>query len=118
MLRTLSLFVVMTLAAFAADVAGEWKASAEGPNGPMQRTFTFKVDGNKLTGETVSSMLGKSVIEDGKVDGDNISFTLNLKIQDNEMKVAYKGKVVSKDEMKLTADVGGNTIEWNAKRAK
>ena len=58
---------------FAADVAGEWTATAEGPNGAMQRTFTFKVDGSKLTGETVSSFLGKSEI---KLDFD----TMNAKV--------------------------------------
>ena len=53
---------------------------------------------------------------DGKINGDDISFTLNVKFQDNEMKIAYTGKVVSKDEIKLSADVQGNTIEWVAKR--
>ena len=31
----------------------QWKGTAEGPNGPIERTFTFKVDGGKLTGETL-----------------------------------------------------------------
>ena len=43
------------LTVFAADVTGNWRATAEGPNGSMERTFTLKADGAKLTGETVSS---------------------------------------------------------------
>jgi len=43
----------------AADIAGTWKATAEGPNGAIERTFVFKVDGTKLTGETTSTMLGQ-----------------------------------------------------------
>ena len=54
----------------AADVNGTWKGKAEAPNGTTERTFVFKVDGNKLTGETSSDMLGKSEIKDGKIDGD------------------------------------------------
>src|ERR1700692_3285641 len=100
----LFLLAVFALSALAADVAGTWKAMAEGPNGSMERTFVFKVDGNKLTGETTSTMMGKSTITDGKVDGDNLSFTITGKIQDNEMKLNYKGKVTG-DEIHFTAEM-------------
>lgn len=108
---------VFALAASAADVTGAWKATAEGPNGAMERTFVFKVDGNKLAGETTSSIFGKSTILDGKVDGDNLSFTIVVKFQDSEMKLNYKGKV-SGNEIKFTVEnpSGGNTLEWLAKR--
>jgi len=89
----LVLTAVFALAASAADVTGTWKATAEGPNGTMERTFVFKVDGSKLTGETTSSIFGKSTILEGKVDGDNLSFTIVVKFQDNEMKLNCKGKV-------------------------
>ncbi|WP_321470466.1 hypothetical protein [uncultured Paludibaculum sp.] len=119
MKRFLMTLALSALAAFAADVSGNWKATAEGPNGAMERTFSFKVDGDKLTGETVSSMMGKSVIENGKVQGDEISFTINIKFQDNEMKMNYKGKLTG-DTMKLTAEraggEAGQAIEWTAKR--
>ena len=85
----LLLIFASALAVMAADVAGEWKATAEGPNGAMERTLSLKVDGTKLTGETVSSFVGKSVIQDGKVDGDSFSFTITAKFQDNEMKINY-----------------------------
>ena len=105
---------------FAADVTGEWKATAEGPNGPMERTFSLKVEGTKLTGETISSFVGKSVIENGKAEGDQLSFTIKAKFQDNEMVLTYKGKVVSADEIQFTSGMGdgGQSIEWVAKRAK
>jgi hypothetical protein len=118
MKRLLILLVITALAAFAGDVAGIWKATAEGPNGTMERTFIFQVDGEKLTGETTSSFLGKSTIADGKVDGDNITFTITVKLQDNDTKVTYKGKVSGK-QIKLTSEFGGDnarTIEWTGKR--
>lgn len=113
---SLALTLILAIPALAAEIDGNWKATAEGPNGSMTRTFAFKTDGEKLTGESVSSFAGKSEIMDGKVQGDKISFTLNVKFQDNEMKVAYTGKVISKDEIKLSAEVQGNAIEWLAKR--
>src|SRR5687767_8306591 len=117
-MKKLLLILASALAVMAADIAGEWKATAEGPNGAMERTLSLKVDGAKLTGETVSSFLGKSVIEDGKVDGDTFSFNIKAKFQDNEMQLSYKGKVTGKDTMTLTSEVGGNPIEWKATRVK
>jgi hypothetical protein len=110
-------------AASAADISGTWRGSAQNQGGTIERTFVFKVDGNKLTGETTSEMMGKSPITDGKIDGDNVSFTITAKFQDNEMKMNYKGKV-SGDTIKLTVDFsgfggggGGQTIEWTLKKA-
>ena len=120
-MKKLILILASTLAVMAADVAGEWKATAEGPNGAMERTLSLKVDGSKLTGETVSSFVGKSMIEEGKIDGDSFTFVITAKIQDNEMKIAYKGKVTGKDTMTMTSEVGGgggNAIEWKATRTK
>ncbi|MBM3794748.1 MAG: hypothetical protein FJW31_11910 [Acidobacteria bacterium] len=116
MRKTFLLFFATALSLLAADVAGKWKATAEGPNGKMERTFDFTVEGEKLTGESVSSFAGKSAIIDGKVKGDDLSFKLNVSFGGNEMQMNYKGKVVSKDEIKFTAEVGENTIEWAAQR--
>ena len=72
MIRLLLLTAALALTALAADVTGTWKGTADTAMGQVVRTFEFKVDGNKLTGETTSSMSGKSTIVDGKVDGDKI----------------------------------------------
>ena len=115
-MRTFLTALVFVSLSLAADINGNWTATAEGPNGAMTRTFTFKVDGKRLSGETVSSFAGKSTIEEGKIDGDSISFTINIKIQDNEMKIPYTGKVVSKDEINLSAESPNGKMEWAAKR--
>lgn len=118
MKRLLAAIFAVSLSAAAADVTGEWKATAEGPNGAMQRTFTLKAEGGKLTGETTSSLFGKSTITEGKVDGDNLSFVIVVKFQDNEMKLDYKGKVTGADEIKFTVETQNGAIEWLAKRVK
>ena len=115
-MRTLILLAVLACTALAADVAGTWKGTAETPNGTIERTFVFKVDGNQLTGTTSSQMFGESKIEDGKIDGDNLSFTVRVKVEDNEIKVNYTGKV-SGNEMKLHLDAGGSfSADYTAKK--
>ena len=111
------LIALFAFTACAADITGKWKATAEGQNGTMERTFDFKVDGTKLTGETVSSMMGKSTLMNGKVDGDTFTFSITVKFQDNEMKVDYKGKVTGND-IAMTATFNGmdQTMEWKGKR--
>lgn len=111
------LFLLLVPAAMAADISGRWKGTAETPNGTIERTFNFKVEGDKLTGETESQMLGKSTITDGKVEGNTVTFTINVKFQDNDMKLNYKG-LINGDEIKFTVDIpnGGQTIEYTAKR--
>lgn len=112
----LSLLAVCAMVAWAADISGNWTGTAEGPNGTLQRTFTFKQDGAKLTGETNSQFTGRSTIQDGKVEGDNISFSIVAKIQDNEMKLSYKGKITG-DTIKLSSEFGGGqAIEWTLKK--
>jgi hypothetical protein len=114
----LMLMALFAFAASAADISGNWTGSAEGPNGAITRTFTFKQDGGKLTGETNSEYTGKSTITDGKVEGDTLSFSITAKFQDNEMKLTYKGKITG-DTIKLSSDFGGNgqTIEWTLKKS-
>ena len=115
MKRFLVLFALTVVAAFAADITGNWKATAEGPNGAMERTFTFKQDGAKLTGETSSTMIGKSTITDGKVEGDDVSFSINAEFNGQSMKINYKGKITG-NEIKLTSEAGDNTFTWTAKK--
>lgn len=118
MLRTLLALLVLTLPAAAADISGNWKGTADTPNGKLERTFIFKVDGTKLTGETNSQMMGKSEIKNGKVDGDNVTFTIEVNFQGNAAELHYKGKVEG-ETIKFTVEFasgGGNTVKYVTKR--
>jgi hypothetical protein len=113
-----ALLALFALTAMAADISGNWKATAEGPQGQMERTFTFKVDGNKVTGESTSSFTGKSQITDGKIEGDTVSFVLMAKFGDQDVKLNYKGKI-NGNEIKFTSEVAGadgQTFQWVAKK--
>ncbi len=107
--------------AFAADVSGKWTTAIQTGIGVMNYTFEFKADGEKLTGKAVMSMEGgssESAITEGFVKGDQISFVEALKVQGQELRSEYKGKI-SGDEIRCSRQVGSyGTEEFVIKRAK
>jgi hypothetical protein len=114
-----ALALLTASAVFAADVNGTWTASFDTQVGTQNYTYTFKVEGGKLTG-TAKSNLSESAgaITNGTVSGDDIAFTENLDYQGMPLQIAYKGKI-SGDEIKFTRTViEGVTEDLVAKRVK
>src|SRR5262245_28148404 len=84
---------VATVMAWAADISGKWTGETQGRNGnTMTVNMNLKADGAKLTG-TVSGRNGDTEISDGKVDGDDVSFTVVREYNGTQFKQNYKGKV-------------------------
>jgi hypothetical protein len=110
-------FFCFSFVASAASVDGKWTAEVPGRNGTQTNTFTFKSAGSKLEG-TVTTQRGDTPIADGKVDGDNISFSQKLSFGGNDISINYKG-VVKGDTIEMTREVegrGGPTT-FTAKKA-
>jgi len=108
-----ALFLLVAFAAVAADVTGKWVAQIPGRDGAtMEQTFLLKNDGGKITG-TLSMEFGGQTMEqkivDGKLEGDNISFTTVAEFNGNEFRMNYKG-TVSGSEMKLTRTREGGAM--------
>lgn len=104
--------------AFGADVDGKWTTTMAGMDGnEMTLGYTFKADGAVLTGSTTGPDGNELPIKDGKIDGNNISFSVVVDFGGQEMKLDYKG-VVSPDEIKLTLDMMGQAMEMVLKRAE
>ena len=99
----------------AADITGTWKAALKTSDGTFKRTFVFKQDGAKLTGNTTSDRWGKSNIKNGKIDGDNITFTINIGMEFGDLDVSFTGKVEG-DTIKMTAAAAGITMAFTARR--
>jgi hypothetical protein len=100
-------FAVSSAVALAADFNGKWTADIPGRDGATTTTtFTFKVDGAKLTG-TMSGQMGDVDIANGKVDGDAISFTVVRTFGDNTITLTYTGKAEGGDSIKFTRTIGG-----------
>jgi hypothetical protein len=114
---TLLALIIASTTAFAADVTGTWTASFDTQVGTQNYTYTFKVEGGKLTG-TAKSNLGEGTITGGTVNGDDIAFVENLEYQGMPLQIPYKGKI-SGDEIKFTRTViEGVTEDLVAKRVK
>ena len=121
--RKIMLVAVLILSGllYAADITGKWTAEFDTQIGQQKYTFNFKVDGDKLTGTLrggVSGQESESEIQEGKINGNEISFVEMLNYQGQELKVTYTG-TISADEIKLNrnvADMANETLV--AKRAK
>ena len=72
---------------------GKWKGKVSTPNGDMNLTYTFKVDGETLTG-TVGSDFSELALDNGKVDGNNFSFSININGQEMSSNGTLDGDVV------------------------
>jgi enterochelin esterase-like enzyme len=92
----------------AADIAGQWHAAFEGRRGPQKIQFEFKTDDGKLTGKTVTQFGGQSretEIQDGKIEGNAVSFVQTMNLQGNEMRITYTGNI-AEDGITFTRKVG------------
>jgi len=127
LLFVLTILLVVAFSAMAADISGKWTAEQPGRNGGPARvtTFTFKVDGNKLTGNISRPGRGGdpmvSDITDGKIDGNTVTFNVKMNMGGNEMSMPYKGTINGDSidfEVTMTGPDGtARTNKMTAKRA-
>jgi len=115
-------FAVLCLAfcsvsALAADFNGKWSAEFDTQIGVQKYTYEFHVDGAKVTGKAINQN-GQADIQDGKIDGDTITFVEPLSFNGMDMKITYTGKIEG-DQIKFTRKVGDfATEDLVAKRVK
>lgn len=112
-----SLVLLLTLA-MAADISGKWAGDMPGRGGETSpTTFTFKVDGEKLAG-SMTGPQGDVPLQEGKVVGNQISFSTTLDFGGNSVKILYKGSV-SGDQIKMTRERegAGQPREFTVKRS-
>ena len=105
----------------AAEVTGNWKAEFETQIGQLKYIYRLKAEGDKVTGKALRERDGQKTeidLKEGKVSADEISFVEMVKIQDQEVRIEYKGKIAG-DEIKFTRKVGDfATTEMVAQREK
>lgn len=102
--------LVLLTSAWAADVTGKWIVRSSGQQGDFEITLVFKVDGSKVTGTLDNSQMpGEVVINEGKLNGDELSFFIVRKMGETEMKVGWKGKIAG-DEIRFTREIQGGMM--------
>lgn len=116
-LLVLGLILVAGMA-FAAPIDGKWVGEIQGMDGsPTKISYTFKADGATLTGTTTGPDGKEMAIKEGKINGNNISFSISFDMGGQEMKMEMKG-VLSGDDLKLSMDMMGQPMDIPLKRAK
>ena len=96
------LFMFVAGLAFAADIDGNWQGETQGMGGEsIKIVYTFKADGTTLTGATKDMNQSDVAITDGKIDGNNFSFSVDIGMGPWK----YKG-VLSGDQIELNMDMG------------
>jgi hypothetical protein len=99
----------------AANITGVWNFAVETAQGSGSPTFTFKQEGENLSG-TYKGQFGEAPLT-GTVKGNDLKFTIKVDAQGQNLTITYSGKIENKDSMKGTAafgELGEGT--WTAKR--
>jgi hypothetical protein len=104
---TVLLLLLLCIAGNAQTLDGSWKGKFSGPNGDMELVFTFKVNADTLNGDVTSEM-GSLPIENGKVNGNELSFDVN----DNGQVISHTG-VWDGDTVKLSLPWGDQQMVLN-----
>ena len=94
-------------------INGAWLTKVPGPQGDMELTFTFKVDGNTLTGSD-SSAMGSIPLINGIVHGYEFSFDIEMQ----GMKISHACKYLDDDSIEMKANVMEQDMIIKLKRVK
>jgi hypothetical protein len=95
----MALLLLCGTAAQAADINGRWHGQVPRGGGLTDYYFDFKVEGSKLSGVVVypqGDNLYRMPIMDGKVTGDDFSFTVMNSMGSSEVKWTFRGKAGEK----------------------
>lgn len=100
----------------AVNVAGKWELTWETPRGTSTMTLNLTQDGTKVAG-TATMRMGDVPIKDAKLDGNTLSFTLELGRGDRTFEMQCKA-TVDGDAMKGTmSNPRGGDRPFTGKRA-
>jgi hypothetical protein len=121
---TACLLLTLSLSVQAADKkndpTGTWTWSVPGRDGNTREvTAKLKLDGDKLTG-SISGRQNDTNIEDGKVSGDEISFTVTREFNGNKIVQKFSGKISGdtiKGKIESEREGQPTSRDWNARRA-
>ena len=98
------MLAVLAGAALAADITGTWSGTLSMGDNQFTLTYNFKQDGDKLTGTVVGPQGDPLPLVDGKVDGDQVTFAVNVDMGGEAARFASTGTIKG-DEIMLNTKV-------------
>ena len=100
------------------DISGVWQLEVTlDSGGTGSPTFTFKQEGEKLTG-TYKGSLGEAPVT-GTIKGMDVKFGYKINVQGNDLEGTYTGKLTGKDTMAGTIKFSSDELgsgKWTAKK--
>ena len=118
-MRTLSyalaalVVAVAAAAAARADINGNWVITFNTPNGAIDATASFKVDGDKLSG-TIRGEAGETAVT-GTVKGESFTVAFEVQTPNGNFSINMQGQQDG-EAIKGTFDFGQGTGDWVGKR--
>jgi hypothetical protein len=109
--------VLLATPALAHDADGKWEGMVETPMGAIPVGFDFKTDGTAITGTSLGPDGAGIPIKNGKVDGNKISFTVDLDFGGMAISLNYTG-TASPDKIAFVGDFMGMPFEFAVTKAK
>ena len=97
---------IFCCAALAADISGNWSGTMQMGDQPFTLTYAFKVDGEKLTGTVTGPQGDPLPLNEGKIAGDKVSFSVKVDMGGNPAKFVSEG-VIKGEEITLTTKMEG-----------
>jgi hypothetical protein len=107
--------------AHAADVSGTWKGAFEFQGASVPLAFHLSVAGSEVKGVIEGTPVSAIEIHDGKLDGNTITFWVNIDHPGQPVKLIYKGTLsASGDEIAFTfgTDDGGWSAQLTVKKSR
>lgn len=122
LLTAIAAVSVLSIAAFAADISGNWKWTTQGRNGPMENTAKLELKDGTLTG-TINGRMGDAPIGDASYKDGKVAFTVTREFNGNKIVIKYDGKFEGDTITGTVVRPGRDgddpvTLEWKASRVK
>jgi hypothetical protein len=120
-LACLAIAAILTMAAWAADVAGKWEMTRPGRDGqPMTSEISIEQTGNVLKvtmpgRPNQDGTPGEPIVGDGKIEGNAIQWKIVRQTPQGERVMEYVG-TVDGATMKGTFKMMDREVEWTAKK--
>ncbi len=100
LLAAMTLIAPPWVAAAAPDVTGTWVARMNSPLGEIEFVFRLNSDANGHLGGSVNSLFGDAPILEGRINGDDIEFSIDMDLFGNIQRRTIKGRIAG-DELQI-----------------
>lgn len=102
----------MVCLAAVVDLSGKWSGTVKTPDGnEVELNYTFKVDGDKLTG-SAESQGSEVTIDSGKISGNDFKFII---VNTDGITIPHSGKYYG-DSVSMNLDYQGMKFHTTLKR--